>query len=270
MQAVILCGGQGTRLRELTHACPKPLVEIGDRPILWHIMQGYAHHGVRRFVLCLGYKGHMIKQYFLNYDLMNSDFTMQIGGRVEYQMHGPPPGPGLQVTLADTGASTMTGGRIARARRYIEGDIFLATYGDGLADVDLRALLAYHRSHGRLATVTAVRPESRFGVLELGDDGRANRFAEKPRLDGWINAGFFVFDRRVLDYLGGDECILEREPLERLAEEGELMAYRHDGFFHAMDTHRDYEALNGIWDRGEAPWKVWGEGEGRHGLLLAG
>src|SRR5206468_2615257 len=149
------------------------------------------------FVLCLGYKGQMIKQYFLNYDLMNSDFTMQIGSRVEYEMHGPPPGPGLEVTLADTGASTMTGGRIARARRYIEGDTFLATYGDG-------------------------------------------------------------------------ECILEREPLERLAEEGELMAYRHDGFFHAMDTHRDYEALNGIWQRGEAPWKVWGEGEGRHGLLLAG
>jgi glucose-1-phosphate cytidylyltransferase len=268
MQAVILCGGKGTRLRELTQTCPKPLVEIGERPILWHILNSYAHHGVTKFVLCLGYRGNLIKQYFLNYDLLNNDFTVNLGGRAKFTLHDAPLGLGLQVTLTDTGAHTMTGGRLTRARRYIEGETFMVTYGDGLSDVDIRATLAFHRSHGRLATVTAVRPESRYGILDVSSDDQAIRFAEKPRLDGWANAGFFVFQRQVLDYLGDDDCILERAPLERLAEEGELMVYRHEGFFHGMDSYRDYETLNALWDSGQAPWKV--GGEGRLEFLLAG
>jgi glucose-1-phosphate cytidylyltransferase len=257
MKVVILCGGQGTRLREETEFRPKPLVDVGLRPILWHIMKLYAHYGFRQFVLCLGYRGNMIKEYFLNYEAMNNDFTICLGSRHQVSYHDAHHEQDFNVTLADTGLQTMTGGRVERVRRYLDGDTFMVTYGDGLADVDIRALAEFHRGHGRLATVTAVRPPSRFGILELGDGDRVAHFAEKPQLEGWASAGFFVFNRGVLDLLHGDDCILEREPLEHLAATGELMVYRHDGFFFAMDTYREYQALNELWNSGKAPWKVW-------------
>jgi glucose-1-phosphate cytidylyltransferase len=256
VKVVILCGGLGTRLREETEYRPKPLVDIGGHPILWHIMKIYAHHGFREFVLCLGYRGNMIKEYFLNYEAMNNDFTIGLGKLGATAYHGEHAEQDFRVTLADTGVNTMTGGRIKRIEKYIHDDTFMVTYGDGLADVDLRALCAFHRAHGKLATITTIRPISRFGVLSL-DDAKVQGFAEKPQVDGWISAGFLVFNRPVFDYMSGDDCILEREPLERLAREGQLMAFRHEGCFYAMDTYREYEALNEIWNSGNAPWKVW-------------
>ncbi|MDT5060834.1 MAG: glucose-phosphate cytidylyltransferase [Acidobacteriota bacterium] len=257
MQVVILCGGLGTRLREETEFRPKPLVEVGGRPILWHIMKLYAHHGFRDFVLCLGYRGNMIKEYFLNYEAMNNDFTICLGRQNQVTYHDEHKEQDFHVTLAETGVETMTGGRVKQVEKYVDGDTFLVTYGDGVADVDIRAVVEFHRAHGRLATVTTVRPISRFGILEVGGDSRVTSFVEKPQLDGWASAGFFVFDRRVFDYLESDDCVLERAPLERLAREGQLMAYHHDGFFFAMDTYREYEYLNQLWSGGEAPWKVW-------------
>ncbi|HEX8204374.1 MAG TPA: glucose-1-phosphate cytidylyltransferase, partial [Isosphaeraceae bacterium] len=236
---------------------PKPMVEVGGRPILLHIMKLYAFYGFRQFVLCLGYRGGMIKEYFLNYEAMNNDFSICLGSQHRVTYHNAHAEQDFQVTLADTGAETMTGGRIKRVQPYIDGETFMVTYGDGLADLNLRALYEFHQGHGRLATVTAVRPPSRFGILDVDAAGRVERFAEKPQLDGWASAGFFVFDRRVLDQLGGDDCVLEREPLERLAAAGELMVYPHEGFFFAMDTYREYKVLNELWDSGQAPWKVW-------------
>jgi glucose-1-phosphate cytidylyltransferase len=257
MKVVILCGGQGTRLREETEYRPKPLVEVGGRPILWHIMKLFAHHGFRDFVLALGYRGNMIKDYFLNYQAMNNDFTMSLGKHQQIAYHGAHQEDDFRITLADTGLETMTGGRVRRIQKYIQNDTFLLTYGDGLADVDIRKLLAFHRQHGRLATVTAVSPVSRYGMLDVAEDGSVARFSEKPQIEGCVNAGFFVLSRRIFDYLDGDECILEREPLERLAAERQLMAFRHPGFFFAMDTYREYKALNDLWASGKAPWKVW-------------
>lgn len=257
MQAVILCGGLGTRLREETEFRPKPLVEVGGRPILWHIMKLYAHHGFRDFVLCLGYRGQMIKEYFLNYEAMNNDFTICLGRQNRITYHDEHKEQDFHVTLADTGLETMTGGRVKQVEKYVDGNTFMVTYGDGVADVNIRAVVDFHRAHGRLATVTTVRPISRFGVLDVGTDGDVLSFAEKPQLDGWVSAGFFVFDGRFFDYLEGDDCFFERAPLERLAREGQLMAYRHEGFFFAMDTYREYEHLNQLWSGGDAPWKVW-------------
>lgn len=258
MKTVILCGGQGTRLREETEYRPKPLVDIGGRPILWHIMKLYAHHGLRDFVLCLGYRGSMIKDYFLSYEAMNNNFTICLGQKNHITYHGAHEEQDYRVTLVDTGQDTMTGARVKRVERYLDGDTFMVTYGDGVSDLDVRALLAFHRSHGRLATVTTVRPTSRFGILELDVDGRVVNFAEKPQLDGWANAGFFVFERKALEYLSEERnCILEREPLERLAREHQLVAYRHDGFFYAMDTYREYLYLNELWNSGRAPWAAW-------------
>lgn len=257
MQVVILCGGLGTRLREETEFRPKPLVEIGGRPILWHIMKIYAHFGLRDFVLCLGYRGNMIKEYFLNYEAMNNDFTIRLGRQNHVLYHDEHGEQDFNVTLADTGTDTMTGGRVKRIEKYVDDDTCLVTYGDGVADLDIGAVLDFHRAHQRLATVTTVHPLSRFGMVEIDNDGRVREFVEKPQLQGWSSAGFFVFNRRVFDYLGGDDCILEREPLERLAREGQLMAYRHGGFFYAMDTYREYEYLNELWDTDNAPWKVW-------------
>jgi glucose-1-phosphate cytidylyltransferase len=259
MKIIILCGGQGTRLREETEYRPKPLVDVGGRPILWHIMKQYAHYDFRDFVLCLGYRGDMIKDYFLAYEAMNNDFTVCLGQKNQIVHHGAHGEQGYQVTLADTGLETMTGARIKRVERYVGDDTFMVTYGDGLSDVDLRALLAFHRSHGRLATVTTVRPVSRFGILNLDADGRVASFAEKPLFEGWINAGFFVFERGVLDYLDAEtDCVLERKPLQRLARDAQLMAYRHEGFFYSMDTYREYLYLNDLWNSGKAPWMVWG------------
>jgi glucose-1-phosphate cytidylyltransferase len=257
LKVVILCGGQGTRLREETEFRPKPMVLIGQRPILWHIMKIYAHHGYRDFVLCLGYRGQMIKEYFLNYEAMNNDFTIHLGSKTRVDYLDRHDEQDFLVTLADTGQETMTGGRIKRVERYIPDDTFMVTYGDGLADVDIDALSKFHRAHGRLATVTAMQPPSRFGMLAIDDDGRVTNFAEKPQMDSWANAGFFVFSRRIFNYLDRDQCVLEREPLERLAAEGQLVVYQHHGFFFGMDTYREYQALNELWDSDQAPWKIW-------------
>ncbi len=259
MQVVILCGGMGTRLREETEFRPKPMVPIGSRPILWHIMKGYAHHGFRQFLLALGYRGHDIKQYFLNYEAMSGDITVTLGRQRTLVHHDAHPEQGFEVTMAETGEKTMTGGRLLRMRRHVQGETFMLTYGDGVADVDIGALVAFHRSHGKIATLTTVRPVSRFGVVHLDPSGQVEGFHEKPAGDGWINAGFFVFDRRVFEYLDGDSCVLEQAPMRRLAEDGQLMAFRHDGFFFAMDTYREFQQLNQMWDRGEAPWRVWRE-----------
>jgi glucose-1-phosphate cytidylyltransferase len=257
LKVVILCGGQGTRLREETEYRPKPMVLVGQRPVLWHIMKLFAHHGHADFVLCLGYRGWMIKEYFLNYEALNNDFEIRLGSerRIRYlEQHAE---QDFAVILADTGQETMTGGRVKRIERYVDDDVFMVTYGDGLSDVSIPDLLAFHRAHGRLATVTGVQPSSRFGILTLTEAGQVTSFAEKPRMDGWASAGYFVFSRKVFDYLTDDQCILEREPLEQLTSEGELMVYRHGGFFFAMDTYREYQTLNEMWNRGEAPWKVW-------------
>lgn len=257
MKTVILCGGLGTRLREETEFRPKPMVSVGGRPILWHIMKLYAHHGFSEFVLCLGYRGEVIKEYFLDYEAMNNDFTIHLGRKTRLEFHDAHPEQDFAVTLADTGQETMTGGRLRRVHRHVRGTTFLMTYGDGVADVNISELVRFHQSHGRIATVTAVQPQSRFGILDLAGDTVAS-FAEKPRLEGWMSCGFFVFDERVFDYLPHDDgCVLEGEPLQRLAADDQLRAYRHPGFFFAMDTYREYKVLNDLWDSGRAPWKVW-------------
>lgn len=257
MKVVVLCGGLGTRLREETEYRPKPMVEIGGHPILWHIMKLYAYRGFTDFVLCLGYRGNMIKEYFLNYEAMNNDFTICLGQKSEIQYNALHQEQGFRVTLADTGLATMTGGRLQRIEKYIDSDIFMLTYGDGLADLDLRKLLDFHYHHGKLATVTAVLPPSRYGVLQINNSGQVDKFLEKPRTESFASAGFFVFSRGIFDYLGGDDCVLENEPLERLAADGQLMAYQHEGFFYAMDTYREYQLLNELWANNRAPWRVW-------------
>ena len=258
MKVVILCGGQGTRMREETEFRPKPLVEVGGRPILWHIMKCYAHYGFRDFVLCLGYRGNMIKEYFLNYEAMNNDFTICLGKKARIQYNDDHEEQDFVVTLAETGAESMTGGRLRRVAKYLQDEErFMVTYGDGVSDVDIPRLVEFHKAHGKLATVTTFRPVSRFGILDINKEQQVMNFIEKPKSDAWASAGFFVFERRVLDYLDGDETVLEREPLERLAAEGQLMAYNHEGFFYAMDTFREYQALNELWKNGEAPWKKW-------------
>lgn len=258
MKAILLAGGLGTRLREETEYRPKPMVEVGGRPILWHIMKGLAHGGVTEFVVCAGYRGDVIRDYFLNYEARTNDFTIQLGQRDSIVYHDAHPESDWRVTVAETGADTMTGGRVKRVERYVAGGRTLVTYGDGLADVDIEALLAFHEGHGRLATVTTTRPLSRFGVMNFGDDGQVEQFREKPIADGYVNAGFFVFEPQVFEYLSDDEgCVLEGEPLAALARDGELMAYRHEGFWQPMDTYREYTMLNEMWRRNDAPWVTW-------------
>lgn len=259
MKAVILAGGLGTRLREETEFRPKPMVEVGGRPILWHIMKLFATHGITDFVVCTGYKGDVIKDYFLNYEARNNDFTVTLGRSRELTFHDRHLESEWSVTVADTGLDTMTGGRVARVQRYVGDETFMVTYGDGVADVDIGGLIDFHRRNRRLATLTTVRPVSRYGVLELDEaSGSVDHFREKPTADGWINAGFFVFEPGVFDYLGGDDTVLEETPLQALAKDGELVAFRHDGFFQPMDTYREAKLLNELWDSG-APWKVWQE-----------
>jgi glucose-1-phosphate cytidylyltransferase len=257
MQVVILCGGYGTRLREETEFRPKPLIEVGGRPVLWHIMKLYAHYGIRDFVICLGYRGNMIKEYFLNYEAMNNDLTICLGKSNTITYHEAHDEQDFNVTLVDTGLDVMTGGRIKRIEKYITNDSFMVTYGDGIADINIHQLLEFHRAHGQLATLTTVRPLSRYGLLDLTENGLVRNFEEKPVMDEWASAGFFVFNRKLFDYLTDDTCILESEPLRRLAVERQLMAYRHHGFFFAMDTYREYKYLNELWDAGQAQWKVW-------------
>lgn len=258
MKTIILAGGQGTRLREETEYRPKPLIDVGGRPILWHIMKLYSHYGFRDFGVALGYRGNMIKEYFLNYEAMTNDFSINLGHRHTVEYHDVHEEQDFRVTLADTGVDSMTGSRVARMKRYVEGDTFMVTYGDGLSDVNIDKLLEFHRAHGKLATVTTMRPSSRFGILELSDKNEVVDFNEKPQLDGWINTGFFVFQREVFDFLSEDaSCILEREPLEALAKQNQLMAYRHEGFFFAMDTYREYLQLQEMWNTNQAPWALW-------------
>ncbi|MHB8381107.1 MAG: glucose-1-phosphate cytidylyltransferase [Candidatus Binataceae bacterium] len=256
MKVAILAGGLGTRLREETEYRPKPMVEIGGRPILWHIMKLYAHFGFKEFVLCLGYKGDVIRDYFRNYETRNRDFTLTLGSQ-DLEVHNCHSEDGWKVTLAETGAATMTGGRIKRIARYLEGGVFMATYGDGLADIDVGRLLAFHRHSGKLATVTAVRPSSRYGELAI-EDGLVRMFQEKPQIHkGWINGGFFVFEKPVLELIKGADDALETGLLARLVEKEELAVYQHCGFWQCMDTYRETQVLNELWREGRAPWSVW-------------
>jgi len=256
MKAVILAGGLGTRLREETEFRPKPMVEVGGKPILWHIMKNFAAQGITDFVICTGYRANIIKEYFLNYEALNNDFTLSLGNKHEIAFHGSHLESDWKVTVVDTGLETNTGGRVKRIEAFIDEPKFIVTYGDGLADVDLRALMAFHDAHGRLATLTTVRPFTRFGIVDLDPEGRVRTFREKPRSEDWVSAGYFVFDRRAFDYIGPD-CVLEQEPLESLAKDRQLMAYRHQGFWQPMDTFRELTLLTGLWDRDEAPWKTW-------------
>jgi glucose-1-phosphate cytidylyltransferase len=254
VKVVILAGGRGTRIAEESATRPKPMVEIGGKPLLWHIMAHYAGYGYKDFLVACGYKGELIKEYFRNAFLGSSDFVVELkDGSVQVLN---PPVLDWRVGLIDTGLETMTGGRLRRLAGWIGRETFMATYGDGVADIDVRALLEFHRRHGKLGTVTAVRPPARFGGLVL-DDGRVREFTEKSQTDvGWINGGFFVFEPGVFDYLEGDDTVLERAPLERLAADAELMAFKHTGFWQPMDTIRDREHLEALWNSGQAPWKV--------------
>lgn len=260
MKAVILCGGQGTRIRDANELLPKPMLPIGGKPIVWHIMKSYALYGIREFVLCLGYKGWLIKEFFLNYQAMTTDVTVTLGKRDSIEFNGRHPEEDWRVTLAETGEETMTGGRVAAIRRYVEpDDLFLLTYGDGVSDVDVGKLIAAHHAHGKLATVTAVRPPGRFGEMRI-NGGTVREFNEKPQAsEGFINGGFFVLDsKRIWDYVGSDpSTIFEREPLRCLARDGQLVAFEHTGFWQPMDTAREYMLLNDLWAKGRAPWKRW-------------
>ncbi len=258
LPVVILCGGMSTRMRGSGgDDRPKPLVSIGEQPVLWHIMKVYAHYGHTDFVLALGYRGDLIRRYFLDYLPMSRDFTLQLGHTGEITYHAQNDEEDWRVTLADTGIDTLKGSRVAKIERYIHGPTFFVTYGDGVGDIDIDALLAYHRSHGKLATVTGVRPFSQFGAMHVEGD-RVIGFHEKPQVEGYVNGGFFVFERGVFDYLRGyDNVDLEKEPLEQLAHDGQLMIYRHDGFWRAMDTLKDAQVLHEMWKSGNAPWKIW-------------
>lgn len=256
MKVVILAGGLGTRLSEETVLRPKPMVEIGGKPILWHIMKTYSHYGFNDFVVCLGFKGYVIKEYFSNYFLHMSDvtFDMRSNSMEVHQQYAEP----WKVTLVETGTESMTGGRVKKIQPYIGNEPFMLTYGDGVSNVNIGELVAYHKSHGRLATVTSTQPSGRFGSLDLSSDNKVNGFQEKPKGDGsWINAGFFVMNPEVFGYIQGDETILEREPMETLAKEGELVAFKHHDFWQPMDTLRDKMHLEELWNSGSAPWKIW-------------
>ena len=257
MKAVVLAGGYGTRLSEETGVRPKPMVEIGGRPILWHIMKIYSAYGINEFIVCCGYKGHMIKEYFANYFLNMSDVTFDLrNNKTKIHQNGAEP---WKVTLVDTGDGTMTGGRLKRVKDYIGPETFCFTYGDGVSDVDIRQLIAFHREQKTRATLTAVQVPGRFGAFKLaGEQTRVASFREKPQGDGaWVNGGFFVLEPSVIDYVEGDSTVWEQEPLQQLARDGTLSAYRHYGFWHPMDTLRDKSVLQELWQSGKAPWKVW-------------
>ncbi len=257
MKTLILAGGFGTRLAEETQTIPKPMLEIGGKPILWHIMKLYSFYGFNDFVILLGYKGYVIKEYFANYFLHRSDVTIETS-KNKMEVHYNHSEPWV-VTLIDTGLDTMTGGRILRAKNYVNNETFMLTYGDGVADVNIEKLVSFHRSHGHLATVTSVQPEGRYGSISAHDSGRIERFVEKPPGDGsWINAGFFVCEPDVFDYLkDGNATVFEREPLEDLSRNGEIFAYKHTGFWKCMDTLRDMQQLNQMWNDGNCKWKLW-------------
>jgi glucose-1-phosphate cytidylyltransferase len=257
MKVVILAGGFGTRISEESHLKPKPMIEIGERPILWHIMKMYSSYGFNEFVICLGYKGYCIKEYFAHYFLHEADVTFDFRNHNERMIHHHSAEP-WTVTLVNTGLETMTGGRVKRVREYIGNEPFMLTYGDGVSDVNIGDLVAFHKSHGKLATITSTQPSGRFGALDLAEGNVVQGFQEKPKGDGaWINAGFFVLEPKIFDYIDGDATFLEREPLENLAKASELVAYTHSGFWQPMDTLRDKNHLDDLWKSGKAPWKVW-------------
>jgi glucose-1-phosphate cytidylyltransferase len=257
MKVVILAGGFGTRISEESHLKPKPMIEIGDQPILWHIMKSYSHYGFNEFVICCGYKGHAIKEYFANYYLHRSDITFDFSRDNAIEVHRKTAEPWV-VSVVDTGLNTMTGGRVRRIQDYVGNDTFMLTYGDGVCDINLQELLAFHRRQGKMATLTAIQPGGRFGTLEIDDDMKVNRFAEKHKEDGgWINGGFMVLEPAIFDYLDGDSTVLEREPLEKLSRKGQLSAYKYSGFWQCMDTLRDKLLLEDLLAKNIAPWKVW-------------
>ena len=257
MKVVIFCGGLGTRLREETEFRPKPMVPVGERPILWHIMKTYAHHGHKDFILCLGYKGEVIKEYFRNFHWNTSDVTLRLGAKPQIKYLSQHDEEDWTVTLIDTGQATQTGGRLKRALPYVDGDTFLLTYGDGVTDSDINASIAFHQRHEKIVTMTAVQPAGRFGDIHLASD-TVTAFQEKPeRQSNFINGGFFVLNRRIGDYLTDDTCVFEQGPLNKLAAEGQLRAYRHTGFWQCMDTYREQQLLTNMWNSGNAPWKVW-------------
>tara|TARA_R110001606_G_scaffold210467_3_gene357971 strand:- start:723 stop:1496 length:774 start_codon:yes stop_codon:yes gene_type:complete len=256
VKAVILAGGFGTRLSEETNLRPKPMVEVGGKPLLWHIMKSYSYYGVNEFIICLGYMGYAIKEYFLNYYVHNADVTVDLASDVR-TIHQSTAEP-WNVHLIETGLNTMTGGRVKRIQRYVGDETFCLTYGDGLADLDIASLIAFHKAHGRAATVTSVQPPGRFGVLELGNKDQVVAFKEKPSDEiGWINGGFFVLEPTIFDYIRDDQETWEGRPLQGLAEDGELYAYKHSGFWRPCDTLRDKRELEGLWDSGKAPWRRW-------------
>ena len=257
MKVVILAGGLGTRISEESHLKPKPMIEVGDAPILWHIMKYYSSYGFNEFIICCGYKGYVIKEYFADYYLHRSDVTFDFANNNEMIIHNNVAEP-WKVTVVDTGLHTMTGGRLKRIQKYVGDQTFMMTYGDGVSDIDLDALLEFHRVHKKAATLTAIQPGGRFGVLDIDDNETVRQFSEKAKEDGgWINAGFMVLEPEVFDYIEGDDTFFEKEPLENLALDGKLAAYRHEGFWTCMDTMRDKGMLDELWNSGQAPWKRW-------------
>jgi glucose-1-phosphate cytidylyltransferase len=256
MKAVLLAGGLGTRMREETEFRPKPMVEVGGRPVLWHIMKVLGAQGITDFIICAGYKSEYIKNYFYNYGASNLDFTVRLGDQSSTVFHGSHDEFDWTVTVADTGDSTMTGGRIKMVEKYLDGEAFLATYGDGIADIDLKELSSFHKSHGKTATMTVTQPTSRFGVVDVDESGLVSQFREKPRVNDWINMGYFIFETEIFSYLNLDS-VLEEEPLRQLASRGAIGAHKHSGFWQPMDTFRESLLLNNLWDAGEAPWKIW-------------
>lgn len=257
MKIVILAGGFGTRISEESHLKPKPMIEIGEKPILWHIMKHYSHYGFNEFVICCGYKQQVIKEFFANYYLYGSDITFDFTSNNEMVIHNNISEP-WKVTLVDTGLNTMTGGRLKRIQPYITEDEFMVTYGDGVSDINIAKLLEYHHQHKKVGTMTVYNQGQRFGVVQMDNAGTIERFTEKALSDGaMINIGFMVFNKKIFDYIDGDTTVFEKEPLENLAKNGELKAYIHEGFWHCMDTKRDHDKLNTLWDSGNAPWKTW-------------
>lgn len=257
MKVVILAGGFGTRISEESHLIPKPMIEIGEKPILWHIMKYYSSFGHNEFIICCGYKQYVIKEFFADYYLHMSDVTFDFSAENKMEVHNNNTEP-WKVTLIDTGLNTMTGGRIKRVKEYIGDEPFMLTYGDGVSNVDINQLLSFHKTNGKIATITAIQPGGRFGMLDIDENEQINSFKEKSKEDGgWINGGFMVLNPEIIDYIDGDNTVFEREPLERVANEGQLNAFRHHGFWQCMDTMRDKELLENLWSKNDAPWKVW-------------
>ena len=256
LKAVLLAGGFGTRMKEETEFRPKPMVEIGGKPVLWHIMKVLSQHGIKDFVICTGYKSEFIKTYFANYGSANLDFTIKLGDQDSIVYHGSHDEFEWTVTVVDTGLETMTGGRIKRAQKFIGDEPFLCTYGDGIADVNVGELMEFHKKHGKHASMTTTQLSSRFGVVDMTEDGTVTQFREKPKVNDWVNIGYFIFNKEVFNYLD-ENCVLEETPLRTLAQDQEIGAFKHHGFWQPMDTQREYQILNDIWNKGDAPWKTW-------------